>query len=137
MRPMSAPSGSAIPLVLPGQHRAAVAGHRRGARGVDDRLLELLRRLRAGEPPDDLAVRAEELVEDAVLRARVAARVPPEPVAALRDHERLPHADRHLPQRAPLLLRAAPGALEGMPGALVRGLAGPDLEVAIDPRAGV
>src|SRR5258708_13216496 len=95
MRPMSPPSGSAIPLVLPGQHGAALAGHCRGARGVDDRLLELLRWLRAGEPPDDLAVRAEELVEDAVLRARVAARVPPEPIPTPPPHARLPHP--HLP----------------------------------------
>src|SRR5258706_1953548 len=135
-RPTS-PTGSAISLVLAGQHRAALARDRGGARRVEDRLLQLLRRLRAGEPPDHLAVRAEQLVEHAVLGARVAARVPPEPVAALGDHERLPHAHRHLPERAPLLLREASRALEEGPRALVRGLPGPDLEVATDPRAGV
>src|SRR5439155_10535382 len=80
---------------------------------------------------------AEELVEHAILGARVAARVPPEPVGALRDHERLPHALRHVPERAPLILREATRALERAPGASVRGLADPHAEVRVDPRAGV
>src|SRR2546423_562109 len=83
---------SAISLARAREHRAGVAADGGGPRRVEQRLLQLVRRLRAGVPPDHLAVRAEELVEYAVLGARVAARVPPEPVAALGHHERLPHA---------------------------------------------
>src|SRR5688572_4361767 len=127
-------SASRSATVLGRQHRAAARGQATQARRIHERDTHVVRRLAADVPPDDLEVRAEELVEHRVLGARVAARVPPEPVAAFRDEQRLSHARWHLADAAPLPLREAARALERAPGTRVRGLTDPHAVVRVDPR---
>src|SRR4029078_6405720 len=94
---------AAVLLARTRQHRAATTNHRRETIRVHERRTDVLRRLRGGGPPHDREVRAEERVEHRVLGTRVAARVPPEPVAALGDHQRVGHALLDLGEWAPLL----------------------------------
>src|SRR5258706_6959217 len=124
-KPRSTPLLLTVLLTSAGEHSPAPRDRGREALLVDERLADVVRRLRAGVPPDDLEVGAEEGVEDRVLGARVAARVPPEPVRALGHHQRLAHALPHHAQGAPLLLREAPGALERAPSVRVGRLADP------------
>src|SRR5437773_9683039 len=131
------PTGSAVLLTLARQHSPAPTDHRREAIRIEQRLPDVVGRLGSGVPPHHFQIRAEELVEHRVLGARVAARVPPEPIRSLGDHQRLAHALRHVTKRAPLLLREPSRPLERAPRARVRRLADPHLEVRVDPRSGV
>src|SRR5437867_9314583 len=126
----------AVSLTRPRKHGTDLVGGGDALR-IHERASDVVGRLGAREPPHDLEIRAEELVKDPVFRRRVAARVPPEPVAAFGDHQRLPDALGHEAERAPLLLREAARALERAPGANVRRLADPDAEIRFDPRPGV
>src|SRR6185295_5825948 len=74
-------------------------------------------------------VAAEERVELGVLRAREVVAEPPEPVAAFGGAEAFPG---HLARGA---ADVAVGAAEQFPPPAVLGMADPDAEVAVDPRA--
>src|SRR5258706_10968029 len=118
-RPNNLPTSTRLLLTVlltsAGQHSPAPRHRGRKTLLVDERLADVVRRLGAGVPPDDLEVGAEEGVEHRVLGARVAARVPPEPVRALGHPEWLAQALRHYPPGAPLFPRQAPGALARAP----------------------
>src|SRR5207237_7421950 len=126
-----------VTLTCARKHRTDPIACRGHALRIHERAADVVGWLGAREPPHGLEVREEERVEDRVLGRRVAARVAPEPVAAGGHHERLPDALRHVPERAPLLLREAAGALERAPCAGVSGLAAPDAQARLDPRTGV
>src|SRR5256712_9087079 len=127
----------AVPLTCSGKHRTGTLRCRGDATVIHQWRTDLVRRLGAGEPPDHLEIGPEELIENGILRRGVPARVPPEPVASLGDHQRLAHAFGHVTERAPLLLGETPRALERAPGTLVRRLADPDPQARFDPGAGV
>src|SRR5256885_10841924 len=122
----------AVALTCPGKHRTTPLSERGDAPLIHQWRTDLVRRLGAGEPPDHLEIGPEELVEHGILRRGIPARVPPEPIASLSDHQWLPHALGHVAERAPLLLGEPPRALERAPGALVRRLADPDPHARFD-----
>src|SRR5437870_9856084 len=124
----------AVPLTRPRKHRTDLVTGRGDALRIHERASDVVGRLRAREPPHDLEIRAEELVKDPVFRRRVAARVPPEPVAAFGDHQRLPDALGHVSEGAPLLLCESAGALERAPRPRGGGVAAPPPPTRLRPR---
>src|SRR6266550_641746 len=123
----------AVALTRTGKHRTTPLRESGDALLIHQWRANLVRRLGPGEPPDDLEIGAEKLVEHRVFRRGIPARIPPEPIASFGHHQRLPDAFRHDSERAPLLLREPPRALERAPGTLVRRLANPYPQARFDP----
>ena len=79
---------------------------------------------------------AKEMVEQAVLGARVIVAVPPEPVGALGDIDFFPgpgDAGPIVPAGALLARQELPGRVQGVPASVIFGMADPDREVVADP----
>ena len=91
------------------------------------------------ERPVDVAhVAAEQVVELAVVVRVVVVAVPPAPVAAFGDEQFLARRRQRLGAGgAGGVLERAAGARQLAPGAAIVGVADPDVEVGVDPRAGM
>ena len=111
-------------------------GHGSGRLGRDVGDEQLFRDRLVERPVDVAQVPAEQVVELEVVLGRVVVAVPPEPVAALGDQQLLARPDeRGVVGGRPRRIERLPRLGELAPGPVVVGVADPDVEVAVDPRA--